>query len=359
MRNRTIVNSPQQLNVDWAQAILSKHEELTEVEINGVNVTSVDIGTTTRVRIAVEHNVPDVPKQWFVKLPSLSFRAKAITALPRLLPTEVRFYNELADQVPLNKPKLLFAHNRFGRGSTLVINDVSEFGAIPGRVGDALTVEQARSVIRQLAQFHAHFTNKARNGRDFRWLAGPVRRLEDGLGAALAVPLMRRGLRLAGEYVAAGLHGPALRYARHRKKVMRFLSSAEPTLVHHDCHPGNLFWHNNQPGFLDWQMVRVGEGIGDVSYFLATALTPESRRQHELALLAYYHEIMAENHSVKTDFNSLLNRYRAHLVYSFEAMIVTLAVGGMMPLDSNLEMIRRAAQAIEDHDAFALLQNVG
>lgn len=358
MHHRTIVNRPYQLNVDWAQAVLSNHGQLTGFEINDVNVTSVDVGTTTRVRLVVEHNVPEIPRQWFVKLPSLSFRAKAITALPRLLPTEVRFYNELADQVPLNKPKLLFAHNRIGRGSTLVINDVSEFGAIPGRAGDALTVEQARSVICQLAQFHGHFTSKARYNRSFRWLAGPIRRLEDGLGTALAVPLMRRGLRLASGYVNQRLYGSALRYARYRKKMMRFLSSAQPTLVHHDCHPGNLFWHNNQPGFLDWQMVRVGEGISDVSYFLATALDPESRRQHELDLLTNYHELMATNHSVKTDFNSLFNRYRAHLAYPFEAMIVTLAVGGMMPLDSNLELIRRAAQAVEDHDTFAILQNV-
>jgi aminoglycoside phosphotransferase (APT) family kinase protein len=179
--------------------------------------------------------------------------------------------------------------------------------------------------------------------------------LEDGLGTALAIPLMRRGLRLAGEYVSARLHTPALRYARYRKRVMHFLSKDTSTLVHHDCHPGNLFWHNERPGFLDWQMVRMGEGISDVSYFLATALKPEIRRLHELELLSRYHEIMLANNSTTTDFASLLNRYRAHLVYPFEAMVVTLAVGGMMQLESNLEMIRRAAQAIEDHDTFAIL----
>ena len=32
---------------------------------------------------------------------------------------------------------------------------------------------------------------------------------------------------------------------------------------------------------------------------------------------------------------------------------MTLAVGGMMCLDANLEMIRRAAAAVADHEAFA------
>jgi hypothetical protein len=56
--------------------------------------------------------------------------------------------------------------------------------------------------------------------------------------------------------------------------------------------------------------------------------------------------------------SNLLNRYRVHLVYPFEVMIVTLAVGGMMQMESNLEMISRAALAIEDHDTFALLPKV-
>jgi len=36
-------------------------------------------------------------------------------------------------------------------------------------------------------------------------------------------------------------------------------------------------------------------------------------------------------------------------------MIVTLAVGGMMNLESNLELIRRTATAIEDLEAFAAI----
>ena len=142
LQSQIIVQKPSQLTANWAQNILNNHSNfnLKNTKINNVEITSVDIGTTTRVRLAVDHDgLHDLPKSWFVKLPSLSFRAKAITALPRLLPTEVRFYKELAGHVPLNKP-------------------------------------------------------------NFRWLAGPIRRLEDGLGTALAVPLMKRGLHLAGDY---------------------------------------------------------------------------------------------------------------------------------------------------------------
>lgn len=357
-KNRLIVTQPDHLTVHWAQNVVSQqaNPELKNTKIQHLEVISVDVGTTTRVRLKIEHEGPAaLPKRWFVKLPSLSWRAKTITALPRLLATEIKFYKELAPVIPINKPQMLAAHSRFGKGSTLVINDVTEVNGLPGRAGDALTFNQAQSVIEHLARCHAHFIHKVKRDPGFLWLAGPIRQLEDGLGTALAVPLMKRGLQLAGDFIPQSLHKPALAYARNRKIIMQFLSSGTPTLVHHDCHPGNLFWHNDEPGFLDWQMVRLGEAISDISYFLATALSPEVRRKHEMALLIRYHELLSAHSATDIEFNELFQRFKAHLCYPFEAMVVTLAVGGMMQLDSNLEMIRRAALAAQDHDTFACL----
>jgi len=121
-----------------------------------------------------------------------------ITALPRLLHNEVRFYNEVACSVPLTMPVCLAAQSRFGRGSTLVLADVAEFAGIPSHPRDSLTFEQSTLVIEQLARFHGHFWNTGHNP-NYRWLTGSVRRLEDSLGSALAVPLMKRGLNWRAE----------------------------------------------------------------------------------------------------------------------------------------------------------------
>lgn len=285
----------------------------------------------------------------------MAWRARMITALPRLLHTEVRFYKEVAPSVPLAIPTCLAAQSKFGIGSTLVLADVAEFDAVPSCPSDTLTLAQATLVVEQLARFHARFWGKVDVEPTYRWLAGPVRRLEDRLGTALAVPLMRRGLRLAGSCIPSKLHAPAVHFARHRRKAMSFLSEAPQTLIHHDCHPGNLFWNRVQPGFLDWQLVRMGDGIGDVAYFLATALNPETRRLHEASLLAKYIQTLANNGIAGMDNAILMKRYCAHLTYAFEAMVVTLAVGGLMDLDSNLELIRRTAAAVDELDAFAAL----
>ncbi|MGR9088004.1 MAG: phosphotransferase family protein [Gammaproteobacteria bacterium] len=354
MKDNVLVCRPDDLTAGWAQRIIRKHHM--NARVSCVKIVSIDIGTTTRIRLEVKHDAPsDFPQRWFVKIPSLNWRARSITALPRLLHMEVRFYNEISRFIPVKRPDTLAAHSALGLGTTLVLNDVTEFGAKPGSAKDALTAGQGLMVIKQLARLHAHFWNKTHLDPNFRWLSGSVRTLEDCLGTALAVPLMKRGLSKAGSLVPKALHAPALRYARQRRLAMRELGSGPLTLVHHDCHPGNLFWNNSHPGFLDWQLVRIGEGIGDVAYFLATALSPETRRLHEPELLARYCQLLGDHGVPGMNPRHLLHRYRAHLVYAFEAMVVTLAVSGLMDLESNLELIRRTAAAVEDSDSFSAL----
>lgn len=321
-----------------------------------LEVSDTDIGTTSRVRLELDHDA-EAPRKWFVKLPSRSLKARAITALPRLPQTEVRFYQELADKVPTRRPEALAAEAAFGRGYTLVLEDLTERGIRPGTPRDALDAEQAGQVCEALAGLHASHWESPLFERELAWLSGPVRRLEDGLGTALAVPLMRRGLDRATEVVPADLRRPALRYAKRRRQAMRFLASGPQTLIHHDCHPGNLYWSDEGPGLLDWQLVRKGEGIGDVAYLLATALTPEVRREHERALVSGYGEALAAAGVAVPD--DLWERYRAHLSYAFEAMVVTLAVGDLMDEEVVSELIRRSAMAVAEQESFAVLSPRG
>jgi hypothetical protein len=355
MKKTIPVHKPKDLTVAWAQAVAIQHDQ--HAMVKQVDIISVDVGTTTRVRIAVSYaNDTTLPGRWFIKLPSLAWRAKMITALPRLLPTEVRFYREIAGDLPIASPKCLMAHSLFGLGSTLVLADVTESDATAGFTSDSLSREQALSVIENLAIFHAHFWHDDTDSHQYPWLHSSVRQVEDALGTVLAEALMQRGLKKAESVIASTLHKPALRYARERKKVMQFLNQNAKTLVHHDCHPGNLYWQKDKsPGFLDWQLVRSGEGLSDVAYFLATALSPETRRLHERELLDCYWQMLQKQGIATFDEDLQLQRYRAHLSYPFEAMVITLSIGGMMNASCNLELIKRAAAAIEDWDAFSAL----
>ena len=349
-----IVRHPKDLTIAWAQHIINIHAH--GAKVKKVDIVSVEHGTTTRIRLNINHDgSEDLSRRWFVKIPSLAWPTRVITALPKLLHTEIRFYNEIAKSIPIIKPTFLAGESHVGRGSTLVLADVAESGAIPGHPSDRLTVIQARKVIVQIAKLQVHFWNKTHTNPDFQWLANHSRCLEDRLGSALAVPLMKRGLQRAGNLVPKHLHAPALRYARRRRQVMEFLSADSQTIVHHDCHPGNIFWNKSCPGLLDWQLIRIGEGVGDIAYFLSTALSCNIRRQHGEDLVDYYFQCLVNNGVVGIDKASLQQRFRAHLVYPFEAMSLTLALGGMMGFRDNCKLIQRTALTIEDFDAFASL----
>lgn len=352
LASRVLVTRPDGLDAAWAARVLAAHAPAARV--SAVERAEVDVGTTTRVLLRVDHDGPaDLPRRWFIKLPSASWKAKAITALPRLPQTEVRFYREVAPRVPVAVPRVLAAASRLGRGFILVLGDVTCEGATPGRPTDALGSTRAAAMLALLARLHAsHWAAESLSG-ELAWLAGPVRRLEDRLGTALAVPLMRRGLRRAGDAVPEALHSGALQYARRRRAAMRRMARGPRTLVHHDCHPGNLYWRGDVPGLLDWQLVRTGDPLGDVAYLLATAVAPEVRREHEPSLLAGYRQALVDAGAPAQEPADVERRYREHLTYALEAMVVTLAVGGLMDEPVVGELIRRAALAAQDHDAFA------
>lgn len=348
-----IVRHPRELTAEWAENILLHHDPA--IQVSAVEIQAVDIGTTTRVHLKVNHDGPkELPQHWFVKLPSLSWRARTITWLPRLLSTEVHFYQHIAQHVPLRTTAVLGAASNWLGHSTLVIHHVAEQGAQPGYAGQALSPKQAEAVVRQLAQFHARFWNKGQHNPHLRRLAGPTRHLEDALGSLLAVPLMKLGLKKAGSLIPSTFHTQALAYARHRKSVMAMLNQGPQTLIHRDCHPGNFFWNDQQPGFLDWQLVRIGDGMADLAYFLATALDSEDRRKHEAALLEIYRQEL-EREGIFLSQDTVQTRYRLHLSYPFEAMLLTLAIGGLMDETGNKTMIQRAASAVADNQVFELL----
>ena len=50
----TLVRRPDDLTVAWAQRVVCGHAR--NVTVSRVEVLSTDVGTTTRVRIAVEHD---------------------------------------------------------------------------------------------------------------------------------------------------------------------------------------------------------------------------------------------------------------------------------------------------------------
>lgn len=284
----------------------------------------------------------------FVKRPSRSLIARAFVAVPRLSRAEVRFYTELRDQVPIATPRC-YGAGHFRRGFIVVLEDLVDAGATLRKSTDTLSVDEAASLLASLAAVHRQWWGRTES---HPWLALNPRR-ELMLGALLSPSLCRLGLWRVGSAVPEPLHQAISQYARSRRAVQEEISAGPVTLIHNDCHPGNQYVDaDGQPGLVDWQLCRAGPWARDVAYLLATSLNPETRGDAEKDLLVGY---LRQLGSVAPDFDSAWLAYRRNVVYAVEAMLVTAAVGVMMPKSTSLVLVSRAATAAADLDSFGAL----
>jgi hypothetical protein len=64
-----VIHHPHELSIRWAQRIVRRFAR--NARVFGVKLRSVDVGTSTRLRVEVEHDALNtLPTRWFVKTPS-------------------------------------------------------------------------------------------------------------------------------------------------------------------------------------------------------------------------------------------------------------------------------------------------
>jgi hypothetical protein len=215
-------------------------------------------------------------------------------------------------------------------------------------VGEVLTV---------LARLHAAFWQDRRLASpEWPWCAPLVSGFE-AVGGRLAGPaLSRLGVKRAGVALPAEVRQPLARYAKQRGSWLRRLDQPPRTLIHHDCHPGNVArLLEGKVVLCDWQLVRAGPWAADVAYLMATALNIEDRRRQERELLSGYLDQLSGAGGKPPASKEAWRQYVANLIYPLEAMVVTLALGAMQPPPQVRSVVARAAAAVVDHRAFAAL----
>ena len=316
-------------------------------------VDRLDEGSyTTRHLRAVVHLADGSQRPVFVKTPSPTPATRLVVEAAGLTASEVRFYRTLAANVPMRVPECLHAGHD-GTRFMLVLEDLTARTSLPAS-GDACTARQALTVIDALADLHAFGWDRPRRGSASGWLLAQADR-ERSLGTWLRLPLVRRGLELAGEQISPRLAAAVLGYARHYDIAHESLTGPPHTLIHNDCHTGNLaFAEEDRPIFLDWQMVRAGQWARDVAYFCVLALDPADRGSGEGLLLDRYRRRLRAAGGPDLNAGEAHEAYRRHTAYALEAVVVTMALGAA-PRDVTETWLARACAAVEDLDSFGVL----
>lgn len=355
---------PSAIDARWLTDVLQANGVDAIVEdVAKKNVGTGQIGDSVRFALSYERDAANAPRSLVGKFPSQDERSRGTGVMLKNYYREVRFYQQLAPRARIHTPRVWRADINDAHDFVLIMEDLA-----PAEQGDQLqgvSLAQAELALDEAAKLHAScWDDPALDTMDF--VSGSKASEAGGAGAVNAEMVrtiwdgfkQRYADRLGAESVAVG----DVLSARYGDQA--HLHPGPRCLAHNDYRPDNMMFATARGGhaftMLDWQTYAYGVGAVDIAYFLAGALSPQTRRAEEDRLLRRYHAALEAGGVKGYDFAALKHDYRTgafHLFFTafFAAMVVVQTKRGD---DMFMQMLRAATDHIVDHDALAALTAV-
>ncbi len=266
---------------------------------------------------------------------------------------EARFYAELAPDVPINIPRVLFAGvDHHARQGVVILEDMAARDVEFGHITEPRGVDTVARLIELQARLHARFWADPRLDAYATW-GEPQRSFLDYL-------LREKHWDAVHQRVYADrLHAllPDRELALRALHRCWELDDALPrTLLHGDPHSGNQYFEaDGSPGFMDWQCPFPGAPGHDHAEMLITSLTVEERRVHERDLISLYREVLvASGVAEAPSFDDLFLSYRHNQMHNMVQAVFN-------PYDMQTQEVTdlsalRAITAAEDLDPIGALE---
>lgn len=311
-------------------------------------------GTTTRARIRLTYDDrggAQLPETMFVKIAPRALVQRLFVTIIGLGHNEVGFYRSVRPGLPVRAPEVYAAAcSGGGRRFVLLLEDLAAAGARFAVVGYKAGLDEARAVMVELAHLHAAFWETPRFTRDLAWVPSFESRQKDmPWERFLTGQMVRRAVRMFAADSSLDLQGVAEICVARRDGLEALWLRGPRTLVHGDCHIGNLFFEEGRVGFLDWQVTSRAPGMRDVSYFLCHSLPGDLRTEHELDLIGLYLETLASHGVAAPDPESTWRQHQLFALYAWIAAAFTAAAGeGLQAREIAVAGLRRATRAVTE-----------
>ena len=319
-------------------------------ESGGAPVLSVTLAETvhtmaSKARIAVRFaNAPDTVRSYCLK----AFLDAEADAAHGGLTTirESRFYLELAPRITMRVPRCVNAIiDEENQRGILVMNDLVADGARFCSALDPFGVEEAALTLEQIARLHVASAVLP----TAPWLPCRIEQLAQTqvYRAGQIQPLLDDP---RGDGLAASTRSARLLFDGLKALAARSAGQAQ-TLLHGDCHAGNIYWTADGPGFTDWQLVQHGHWALDVAYHIGAVLPVEIAEREERHLLDHYLQTLRKLGGTAPDRETAWTDYRAAQIYGFFHWAITRR----QPPAITREFTQRLGTGIERHDTYRLL----
>jgi aminoglycoside/choline kinase family phosphotransferase len=286
-----IADTPDALTPEWITAALRASGRLGDEAV--VDVVRTPVGTgqmCDSVRLTLRYDRPtDAPTTLVAKLPAADETSRVTAKTLRSYENEVRFYQQLADDLPMRTPEVHYADlDDEGDRFVLLLEDLA-----PARQGDQLagcSAEVAEVAVAELVKLHAPRWGDP-SLADLEWLHRDREMSQQFM--LMLLPTLWAGFR---DRYAADL-GPDVHHAGDAlfaNLEAYLLGDTEPsTIVHGDYRLDNLLFDPSPGGVaiavVDWQTCTHGPALQDVAYFIGAGLQHPERREVEAGLVQRYH----------------------------------------------------------------------
>jgi aminoglycoside phosphotransferase (APT) family kinase protein len=320
----------------------------------GVTVAAADRletieGTATKVLVAVRYDgdADGPPERMWIKGGFADHREFAGNL--GVYSSEVLFFTDIAPAYRLHHPRSYFALAQDAPVQGIVaLEDLRARGVTFPRATRPMTPEQVAAGLDTLAQLHGETWGRYTPGAGSPPLI--MDRSSDQIWDSwfAELPQMFAAPRAFAAPVA--LHDPDR--LRAAARAYRAAIQGEPRcLVHGDPHIGNAYVERDGTvGFVDWQVIAIGNWYHDVNYFIVSALDLPDRRAHEHDLLAGYLKTLASYGVPVPGSGEAWESYRRATVYGFLCWLCNLDI--WQPPDVNTATFARFGLAMLDHDTY-------
>lgn len=337
----------------WLEGVVAATTPGARVEL--VRPIDVDAGTTMRARLLVGiAGVPDPPATLFLKLAPPDLATAAFVHAMGLGEQEVRFYRELAPRLDGLVPRAWgtawdAATGRFA----LLLADLADEGCeLPSVASRPASLADAEAMMVALATLHVAGWDAAPPA----WLRTPTRHRRLHLERALARLVVARAARRHADWLPPEIRGVLPRLLGARDQMETAWATGPLTVIHGDAHAGNTFRRpDGRTGLLDWQVVQLGQGMRDVTYFLCNSLPVETRRRHERDLVRRYLAELRAHGVTPIPFEAAWAQHRRHAVYAWIAATFTAGAARLQPEDVVRAGVERTSAAVLDLESLGAL----
>lgn len=361
MKTMTIPAGPQELTPEWLTDALRSTGTIGKAAVASIDVKVIAegsgfIGQLALVRLAYDANEPGAPASLIAKFPAASPAGREIGNLFNFYEREIRFYEEIADEVELATPRRYFsAMDTESKEYILLLEDLA-----PARVGDQVEgclIPAAELAVRSIAKFHATWWESPKLDEIASWmpqLDAPVHRSAEHSYAQAWGPFITH----FGDRLSPAMRETAERIGKNVINIQMSFADRPHTIVHADYRLDNLFFGTTPEcpplAVIDWQITCRGRGIFDVAYLLCGGLEADVRRAHERDLVRMYYDILIENGVGGYSYEQCWREYRRAALYVLVYVVISLGTldfaneRGLALFDA---WLRRCTAAIEDLDA--------